>query len=108
MKSLDDDAIIGAGGYIYFGAARKLPGVQELVRPGEGSLPPQPQNFPRVSACSFRRFSTSIVHITPFYGFPFFNVRAFESSGSRKFVVLYLERAVVDFLHQRLDICEDT
>lgn len=36
VKSLDDDAIIGAGGYIYFGAARKLPGVQELVRPGEG------------------------------------------------------------------------
>lgn len=32
-KAIDEDAIIGPGGYIYFGAAKKLPGVQELVRP---------------------------------------------------------------------------
>lgn len=38
VKSFDDDAIVGAGGYMYFGAARKLPGVQELVKPGEGPL----------------------------------------------------------------------
>jgi pre-mRNA-splicing factor ISY1 len=36
-KVIDEDAIIGPGGYIYFGAAKKLPGVQELVRP-DGSL----------------------------------------------------------------------
>lgn len=31
-KDADEESIVGPGGYIYFGAAKNLPGVRELLR----------------------------------------------------------------------------
>ena len=37
-KDTDEESIVGPGGYIYFGAAKNLPGVRELLRPtGRGA-----------------------------------------------------------------------
>lgn len=32
-KDSDEESIVGPGGYVYFGAAKSLPGVRELLRP---------------------------------------------------------------------------
>lgn len=37
MTDADGRVVVGTGGYLYFGAARNLPGVRELLEKKEGT-----------------------------------------------------------------------
>jgi len=56
-KDTDEESIVGPGGYIYFGAAKNLPGVRELLR-SSGTLL-SPLHLKSGAVCVFPSFSVA-------------------------------------------------